>query len=156
MADPVTATVALAPIVAIVKPYVTVAVGGVFSALGVFLTPILKKYLGQAIVDSLEAKLLAMAESEANAAVAAAEDNLAKQSITVSSQIVVDAAQRLEAALPPLLKKLGWTPDRLKTLVAGEIGKLQVKMTAAPAAPAALMSAPVTPAVPTLRAPSAH
>lgn len=156
MADPVTATIALAPIVAIVKPYITVIVGSVFSAIGVFLTPVMKKYFGQAIIDSLEAKLLAMAESEANAAVAAAEDNLAKQSITVSSQVVVDAAKRLEAALPPLLKKFGWTPDRLKTLVAGEIGKLQVKMIAAPVAPVALVSTPVAHVATALRVPSAH
>jgi hypothetical protein len=141
MSDP-SATVAAAPIVAVVAPYLV--------QLAIVLIPIAVAWLAnefrrgagvqvrQAALDKIDA----WAESEAGALVAAAADNLATDKIPVGSPIVADIATRMMLALPDELKAAGLTPDVVATMVAGKIGKLQASMTSvAPAAPAAAKAA---------------
>jgi len=55
--------------------------------------------------------------------------------------LAIDPA-RLEAVLPDEVKRLGFAPDHLATIVAGEIGKLQAQATAVPVSPSTASAAP--------------
>ncbi len=55
--------------------------------------------------------------------------------------LAIDPA-RLEHVLPDEVKRLGFAPDHLATIVAGEIGKLQAQATAVPVSPPTASAAP--------------
>ncbi len=80
----------------------------------------------------MQARVASAAANEAGALVAAASDNLATRSIPVGSPMVADAARRIQSALPGVMNATGLTTTDVAAMVAGEIGKLQARMTAQP------------------------
>ncbi len=79
-------------------------------------------------IDTIKSK----AATWAGEAIAASATNLAGEKITVDSPVVAAAANSIAADISPALVALGWTPERIAKLVAGEIGKLQPPPIAAP------------------------
>ena len=77
-------------------------------------------------------KLTKAAQAEAGAAIAAAENNLAGAKIEIGNPIVAAAASRIVNAMPEVLVAAGVTPTNVATMIAGELGRLQASMTAAP------------------------
>ena len=137
MSDPAT-TVAAAPFVALLQPYLSAAVTALVGAAAPLLAAAFMKWTGIAIKQGAVDQLRHAAEIEAGKAVAAAADNLVSRQIDVHSQIVRDAADAIAARLPSALEAAGVTTDAVQHLVTGEIGKLQARMTVASvAAPAA-------------------
>lgn len=131
-AAPAPSSIALAPFVDALRPYVDILLNAAITAAFAVLAIVFKRYAGVTLSAALETKLIGMAQTEAGVAVAAAEDNLAKRAIAVSSPIVANAAARIAAHAPDLAA--AYPPSRLQAAVAGEIGKLQAAMTAAPPA----------------------
>lgn len=123
------ATIAIAaqPLVAELQPWVTAIVTALVGAAVTYGATIVHKLTGAALDNSSEASIRKWAASEAGALVASAADNLAGKSIPVGSSLVASAVLRLEAVLPDDIARLGFTPARLATIVAGEIGKLQAQ-----------------------------
>ncbi len=130
------ASVSAAPLVADLEPYVSAAVAAVVGGLIALALALLRKLTGIVIQQAFVEQIERAAATEAGKAVAAAADNLANTQINVGSKLVADAANRImtSATLKSAIDETGMTPDRLAAIVAGEIGKLQAAMTAAPTA----------------------
>jgi hypothetical protein len=133
MSDP-SSVVAVAPIIEILKPLIDVVVPPAVVGLVGIAIGLIRKYTGAAISAQAEAKLESAAATQAGILVARAENNLAGQSVTLGSSGIAEAAEAIEAALPEAMALTGATPDKLKALVVGEIGKLQALAGAPPAA----------------------
>jgi hypothetical protein len=130
--------IAAAPIVAATQPYITAIVTSVVGLGVAYGASLLKRWTGIAMQQSFTAEIESAAETEAAKAVAAAGDNLAKTQINVGSSVVKTAVQSIMASrtFKTAIAETGMTPNRLASIVTGEIGKLQAQMTAAaPAAP---------------------
>jgi uncharacterized membrane protein YcjF (UPF0283 family) len=129
------AIVSAAPAVDFVSPFLN-AVVGVAVPVGVaLLIAELRKLTGIKLSDQQTARLQAAAATEAGALLAASETNLAGKSFTVASPTVAALAARVEKAAPGVAASLGVTPEGVKQLVAGEIGKLQASATTPAASP---------------------
>ena len=126
-------TVSAASIVAILAPYAVSLMGAVIAAAVAFAARTFTRWTHIQIEHAALDKVTAAAQSEAGALVAAAADNLATTQIPVGSPIVADIVVKLAGAMPADLAAAGLTPDRVAVLVAGEIGKLQARMTSATA-----------------------
>lgn len=122
--------VAAAPFVAAAQPYLTAAATAIVGASVTFAARAFSKWTGAQIDAGYVAAIKSAAETEAGKAVAAAADNLATAKIDVGSPSVCNAANAIAGRLPDVLKASGITPDALDHLIAGEIGKLQARMTA--------------------------
>jgi hypothetical protein len=129
MTEPAT-TVAVAPFVAAVQPYLTAAATALVGGAITLAATAFRKFTGFQIDAANLSAIQAAAAIEAGKAVAAASDNLATARINVGSTIVVGAADSIACRMPEVLKAAGVTPDELEHLIAGEIGKLQASMTA--------------------------
>jgi len=118
-------SISAAPFVYALAPYVApIAQLAIVALVGWGVSEV-KKYTGFAMSDATVAGLKSAAATEAGALIAASETNLAGQSITVNSPMVVAAAARIAASVPGGLEAFGLTPDHVAHIVAGEIGKLQ-------------------------------
>jgi len=126
--------ISAAPFVADLKPYIDVLVEAVVGAVITLAAAKLNQWTNIKISDSQIARLKGAAATEAGVMVANAEDNLAKQSVTVNSPAVAAAAARIASVLPDTMEAVGATPDSLKKFVVGEIGKLQSQAPPSPAA----------------------
>ena len=124
-------SVAAAPFVALLQPYLTAAVTALIAAAVPLAVSALSRMTGIALSQSALEQLRQAAECEAGKAVAAAADNLATAQIDMHSALVHDAADAIAARLPEVLRAAGVTPDALDHLIVGEIGKLQARMTVA-------------------------
>ena len=130
--------IAAAPIVAAAQPYITAIVTSVVGLGVAYGASLFKRWTGIALQQSFTAEIESAAETEAAKAVAAASDNLAKTQINVGSSVVKTAVESIMASqtFKTAIAETGMTPNRLASIIAGEIGKLQAQMTAAaPAAP---------------------
>ncbi len=136
MSDPTTA-IAAAPLVAIIKPYLEVAVDAAITGLIGWGVLLVQKWTGVQIQASLVNSIKSAAATEAGRLVASAEDNLATKSINVGSPIVAQAVTNIQGRIPDVLKSAGATPETLGAIVAGEIGKLQASTVATPVIPPA-------------------
>jgi hypothetical protein len=141
MTDPATA-VSAAPLVAFVQPYISAVVTALIGGAVTYGGYVFHKLTGSVLDDSAETAIRKWASSEAGALVAEAADNLSSRSIPVGSAMIAAAVTRLEAVLPDEVKWLGFTPDHLATIVAGEIGKLQAQATAVPVSPSTTSPTP--------------
>jgi hypothetical protein len=140
MTDPTTA-VSAAPLVAFVQPYISAVVTALIGAAVTYGGYLFHKLTGATLDVAADAAIRKWAASEAGALVAEAADNLSSRSIPVGSAMVAAAVTRLEAVLPDEVKQLGFTPDHLATIIAGEIGKLQAQATAQPVTQAPVKAA---------------
>jgi len=130
--------IAAAPIAAAAQPYITAIVTSLVGVGVTYGLAALKRWTGIAIQQSMIDEIESAAETEAAKAVAAASDNLAKTQINVGSSVVKTAVESIFASqtLKTAIAETGMTPNRLASIITGEIGKLQAQMTvAAPAAP---------------------
>jgi hypothetical protein len=130
-------TVAVAPFVAALQPYLTAAATAIVGGAITLAATTFRRWTGVQIDATNLAAVRAAAEDEAGKAVAAAEDNLATRNIDVSSQVVAEAARAIANRLPDELKASGVKPGDLNHMIAGAIGQLQAQMTVA-TQPAAL------------------
>jgi hypothetical protein len=130
--------IAAAPIAAATQPYITAIVTSLVGVGVTYGLAALKRWTGIAIQQSMIDEIESAAETEAAKAVAAASDNLARTQINLGSSVVKTAVQSIIASqtFKTAIAETGMTPNRLASIIAGEIGKLQAQMTAAaPAAP---------------------
>jgi hypothetical protein len=141
MTDPANA-VSAAPLVAFIQPYISAVVTALIGGAVTYGGYVFHKVTGSVLDDSAETAIRKWAASEAGALVAEAADNLSSRSIPVSSATVAAAVAALEAVLPNEIKRLGFTPDHLATIVAGEIGKLQAQATTVPVSPSSASPTP--------------
>ena len=136
MTDPATA-VAAAPIVAWLQPYILALVAAAIPALGTVVFAGLKG-VGIAVASAYQTQIEAACSNEAGKLVAAALDNLAGKSITVSSPGVAAAANAIVKASSPVLSKAvaatGLTPELAASIIVGQIGRLQAQMSPVPPA----------------------
>lgn len=127
--------VSLAPLVGVLTPYaiqlsaVVIAAGASWAAAQFTKATHIK--VEAAALD----KLTQAADAEAGALIAAADGNLAGVAVHVSNPMIAGAANRIIDGMPKVLDAAGVTPDRVATLVAGALGKLQATMPAALPAP---------------------
>ena len=68
--------------------------------------------------------------------IAAAADNLATAQLHVGSPIIAAAVKDIEDYEPAVAAMTGYTPDKFASLLTGELGKLQARMTAVAPQPA--------------------
>ena len=129
MTDTATA-VAAAPFVAALQPYLTAAATAIVGAAVTLAAGAIRKWTGLKVSQANVDAIRAAAQDEAGKAVAAAADNLATVKIDVGSPVVTAAADAIAARLPDLLKSSGVSPAALDHMIAGEIGRLQARMTA--------------------------
>ena len=134
MSDPATA-VAAAPFVAVLEPYLVALASAVVSAAVPIAVAAFTRWTGVAIDKTMSDHLRDAAATEAGKLIAAASDNLATAQIDVKSLAVRDAVEAIADKLPDTVAKSGLTPDDLAVFVVGELGKLQARMTSAPASP---------------------
>jgi hypothetical protein len=130
-------TIAAAPFVAALQPYLTAAATAIVGGAITLAAATFRKWTGVQVDAANLAAVRAAAEDEAGKAVAAAEDNLAARKIDVNSQVVAEAARAIANRLPEELKASGVNPGDLNHMIAGAIGQLQAQMTVA-TQPAAL------------------
>ncbi len=130
--------VAAAPFIAALQPYLTAAATAIVGGAITLAAAAFRNWTGVQVDAANLAAIRAAAQDEAGKMVASAEDNLATRKIDIGSPMVASAADSIAARLPDELKASGVTPDELDHWIAGEVGKLQARMTvAAPPAAAA-------------------
>jgi hypothetical protein len=128
MSDP-SAIVSAAPFVADLKPYVDVLVPPIVTALIGLAAAKFSKWTGVQLQAGAVASLKSAAATQAGALVAQAEDNLAGRRFSTGSPEVAVIAARVAAALPATAALAGATPEALRAIALGEIGKLQAMQT---------------------------
>lgn len=131
-------TVSAAPFISALKPYIDALTQVAVTALVGLGVALISKYTGVKIPQSAVESLKSAASTEAGKMVAASENNLAGQTFTASSPVVVKAAAAIAVALPEAMKLSGATPDKVAGFVAGELGKIQGSAMPAPAASSAV------------------
>lgn len=119
--------ISAAPFVADIKPYIDVLVEAVVGAVVTLAAAKLNQWTNIKISGALFDKLQSAAKTQAGVMVAGAEDNLANTTVTVSNPVVAAAANKIAADFPHAAEAIGFTPDNLKHLIVGEIGKLQAQ-----------------------------
>gem|GEM_PF-6251977 len=124
-------TIIDAPLIEFLRPYIDVILQGLVAAFIVFFAGVVKKYTGVQLSQAALDKIRAAASTQAGILVAGAADNLVKTQITVDHPAVASAANFIFEHLPDAAKAAGLTPDTLKAIIVGEIGKLQASATAA-------------------------
>lgn len=130
MSDP-SSVISAAPIVSALQPYINAIVPVLVTGLVGFASGVFQRWTGVRINAAYEAQIETAAATEAGKLVAGAEGNLATASVPVGSPIVVAAVNRILASghMQSAIAATGATPDRVASIVAGEIGKLQARMT---------------------------
>ena len=128
------ADVSLAPIINALAPLAVSVTGVIISAAVAWLAQKGGALLHVKIEQSAIDKITQAAQHEAGALIAAAQGNLAAESIKVSDPRIADAAGRIVATMPDVIKAAGLTPTAVATAVAGELGRMTAP--AAPPAPA--------------------
>jgi hypothetical protein len=116
---------------------IPIAVSAVGAAVSIGFSAVSHWSGGKIAADAaLEAKVRDAAATEAGVLVAAATDNLATKQVTIRDPMLKQSVANVVAAIPELQAISGWSDAKISSLVVGEIGKLQARMTAtAPAAP---------------------
>lgn len=147
MPDPASA-IAVAPIISAVQPFLTAVATTLIGIAVPIACAKFAQWTGFSFQTAAVQRLTAEAQTEAGAAIAEAGDNLASRSIPIGHPIVVDAASRIVATLPAVMKAAGVTPDGVARMVAGEIGKLQVQAQPPVKTLSPVLSATGAPAVP--------
>ena len=122
--------IAAAPIVAALSPLVNAAVSGLVIGIGGLLFALLARATGIAFAPDARARLEKAADAEVQAAIAAAENNLASGKFDIRNPVVAEVANALIAHAPAIIAKLGLRPDEIKHEVVKAIGRAQTKMTA--------------------------
>lgn len=131
------ATVSAAPVVNGVEPLIVALANAIIAGTAVLAASLLQRWTGAKLDANALATATAWAQSHAGAAIAASASNLTTAQIDVGSPLVADIVTQMTGAIPSVLAAAGLTPDRVALLVAGEIGKLQARMTSVAPAPAA-------------------
>jgi hypothetical protein len=117
--------ISAAPFVEALKPYIDILVQPVVLALVGWAALKFQQVTGVKLQADAVDRLKSAAATQAGQMVAAAEDNLAGRSFTVTSPEVVAAANAIQSTMPEALKLAGASPEALRIFVAGELGKLQ-------------------------------
>ena len=133
MADAST-TIELAPWVAFVQPYLTAAITVAVPILLTFALNKFTQWTNIKIDNETRDRFTKAAQTEAGAIFARGGAEIATKSIDVKSAEVANAANAIAQNLPQLVAATGMTTDRLSTIVAGEVGKLQATAQSAPPA----------------------
>lgn len=122
-----TTTVAAAPWVAFLAPYVNLLVASLIPILIGWFVAMISKYTHVQIEASAVDAIKSAAATSAGKLVAASETNLAGQTFDVHSAAVKTIADEVIAVVPGAIKALGdqATPEAVQRIVVGEIGKLQ-------------------------------
>lgn len=121
--------IAAAPVVAALSPLVNAAVSGLVVGIGGLVFAGLAKMTGIAFTPDYQAQLERAADSEVQAAVAAAENNLATGKFDVGHPVVAAIAKSLANNAGGIVNKLGLTPDAVRVEVVRAIGRAQAAMT---------------------------
>ena len=129
MSDP--SAVGAAPFVAVLAPYLNALAVAVAPLLVAWALSLFRKWTGVQVDAAYEKRLEAAAATEAGKAIAAAEPGFANAVIPLGAPIVKQAVENILSAehLADVLAATGATPENVADLVAGEIGKLQARMT---------------------------
>ena len=135
-------TVSAAPFIADLKPYIDIIVPPIVTALIGAAVFYVQKWTGIQISSDAVDRLKSAAATQAGKIVAESETNLAGQSIKVGDPRIAAAANWIATNMPGYMQQAGATPDALKHIVQGELGKLQAQAIVAPA-DAALAPPPV-------------
>jgi hypothetical protein len=133
------ATIDLGPWVGVLMPVAVSAAGALISLAGSWAAYEIRKLtasrLDEAQEDAIAAEIgvvKSKAATWAGTMIAASATNLAGEKITVDSPMVATAANSIAADVSSELVAVGWSPQRIAKLVAGEIGKLQPPSLALP------------------------
>jgi|SRR5208337_123972 len=121
--------IAAAPVVAALSPLVNAAVSGLVVGIGGLVFAGLAKMTGIAFTPDYQAQLEKAADSEVQAAVAAAENNLATGEFDAGHPLVAAIAKSLANNAGAIVNKLGLTPDAVRVEVVRAIGRAQTAMT---------------------------
>lgn len=131
-------TVPIAPIVALLQPYLVAIVTAVAPLIVVWGLSAFSRWSGAKIDATYISLIEGAAATQAGNLVAGALGNLATAQVTVNSPGVAAAANALIAATNPVLAKAvaatGLTPALAAQIIVGKIGELQAQMTYAPPA----------------------
>jgi hypothetical protein len=125
-----TIAIAVGPIIETLRPIISAVVTATIGAAITLGVALLRRWTGVTLQSSYVDSLRQAAQTEAGVLVAEAVDNLSSRSITITSPGVAAAAARIADAMPEAVRAAGKTREDLGRLVAGEVGKLQVHVTA--------------------------
>jgi hypothetical protein len=123
--------IAAAPLVAALSPLVNAAVSGLVVGIGGLVFAALAKWTGLAFAPDKQTQLEKAADSEVQAAIAQAENNLAAGKFDVGNPVVASVARSLAVNAPEIVADLGLSADQVKDAVVKAIGRAQQQMTRA-------------------------
>jgi hypothetical protein len=121
--------VSAAPLVAALSPLVNAAVSGLVIGVGGLVFAGLAKWTGIAFTPDKQAELEKAADSEVQAAIAKAENNLATGKFDVRNPVVASVANALAANAPAIVADLSLSADQVNDAVVKAIGRAQQQMT---------------------------
>jgi hypothetical protein len=124
--------ISVAPLLSALTPIVVQVSGVLIAGAAAWAAARFHQATGITIQQGALDKLTTMTQAEAGALIAEASDNLAGRSITASSPMVADVANKIVRTMPEVLVAAGVTPSGVATMVAGHIGALQSGMPALP------------------------
>lgn len=131
----------LQPLIVGLEPYILAALGAVITGVGTWIAAIFQRRTGIQVSQAAIAKVSQDAKDTAGAWFAAQEPQIAAHAvIPIGSPAIAKLANAVLASAPAEIKA-DVPPEKVATMVAGEIGRLQAQALSAPIA-----KSPVTPA----------
>lgn len=122
----------LQPLIVGLEPYIIAVMGGLILALGTWANAIFQKKTGIQVSQAAIAKVAQDAKDAGGAWFAAQEPQIAAHAvIPIGSPVVARLANAVLADVPAEIKA-DVPPDKVATMVAGEIGRLQAQALSAP------------------------
>lgn len=119
-------TITLAPIVQTLLPYVLAVVGSLITAVGGWMTYLLKKKFNIDIDAGMREALQTAATNGAAKVIAGLQGNFENMKIDVGSPLVAEAIRYVEAHAPDAIKHFGVNQNTLADLVLAKLGAAQI------------------------------
>lgn len=137
-------SISAAPFVAILAPYINVAVTALVGAAVTWFVALVHRWTGRAMADADQAKLRQAAQDAAGLVFANAEAGISSISIHSSDPRIAAAAGKILMLEPAVASLSGFTPAAFAHLVTSALGKLQAQAPAAPTTAPALPSGQIS------------
>lgn len=125
-------SISAAPFVAILAPYINVAVTALVGAAVTWFVALVHRWTGKDMASADQAKLRQAAQDAAGLVFANAEAGISSVSIHSSDPRIASAAAKVVALEPAIASLSGFTPDAFAHIVTAELGRLQAQAQVVP------------------------
>jgi hypothetical protein len=123
-------TVAAAPFVQTLEPYLVSAIGAVFTVLATWALTLVSKYTGIQVDSVMSERINRSAQNAANFVIASLDGPIGNVSIDVRSPLVAEGVRYMQQHVPDVIAAMGYTPETLAQIVMAKLGAAQVTGTA--------------------------